>query len=46
MTEVVNNPAQHRYELVVDGHLAATYYSISDGVITLYPYRSPKGTWL
>ena len=34
MTEVVNNRAHHRYELTVDGHLAATYYAISDGVIT------------
>jgi hypothetical protein len=34
MSEVVNNKAHHRYELTVDGHLAATYYAISDGVIT------------
>jgi uncharacterized protein len=34
MAEVVNNPAQHRYELVVEGHLAATYYKVADGVIT------------
>jgi uncharacterized protein len=34
MANVVNNPAQHRYELVVEGHLAATYYNVSDGVIT------------
>ena len=34
MTDVVNNKAQHRYELVVDGHLAATYYKLADGVIT------------
>jgi predicted GNAT family acetyltransferase len=34
MTDVVNNKAQHRYELTVDGHLAATYYKIADGVIT------------
>ena len=34
MTEVVNNKAHHRYELTVDGHLAATYYKISDNVIT------------
>jgi uncharacterized protein len=31
--EVSNNPAHHRYELNVDGHLAATYYEIADGVI-------------
>ena len=34
MTDVTNNRAQHRYELTIDGHLAATYYRIADGVIT------------
>jgi uncharacterized protein len=34
MTDVVNNRAHQRYELTVDGHLAATYYKPSDGVIT------------
>ena len=34
MTDIVNNPAQHRYELTVDGHVAATYYKLADGVIT------------
>jgi uncharacterized protein len=32
--EVVNNPSQHRYQLTVDGHTAATYYEIAGGVIT------------
>ena len=31
---VVNNTAKHRYELTVEGHLAATYYKLADGVIT------------
>jgi uncharacterized protein len=31
---VSNNPARHRYELKVDGHIAATYHKIADGVIT------------
>ncbi len=31
---VSNNPAYHRYELKVDGHIAATYHKIADGVIT------------
>jgi uncharacterized protein len=31
---VSNNPAQNRYELKVDGHIAATYYEIANGVIT------------
>jgi uncharacterized protein len=34
MADVVNNKAQQRYELTVEGHLAATYYTLSDGVIT------------
>jgi predicted GNAT family acetyltransferase len=41
MTEVVNNRAHHRYELTVDGHLAATYYAISDGVITFIHTEVP-----
>jgi uncharacterized protein len=41
MTEVVNNPAQHRYEFVVEGHLAATYYEVSDGVITFIHTEVP-----
>jgi predicted GNAT family acetyltransferase len=39
--EVVNNLAHHRYELTVDGHLAATYYAISDGVITFIHTEVP-----
>jgi predicted GNAT family acetyltransferase len=34
MNEVLNNKARHRYELAVDGHIAATYYEIEGGVIT------------
>ena len=34
MTDVANNRTLHRYELAVDGHLAAAYYGIADGVIT------------
>ena len=41
MTEVVNNKAHHRYELTVDGHLAATYYKISDNVITFIHTEVP-----
>jgi predicted GNAT family acetyltransferase len=48
MTDVVNNRAHQRYELTVDGHLAATYYKLSDGVITFIhtdvpPELSGKG---
>jgi predicted GNAT family acetyltransferase len=41
MTDVVNNKAHHRYELVVDGHLAASYYSIADGVVTFIHTEVP-----
>jgi uncharacterized protein len=41
MAEVVNNQAQHRYELVVEGHLAATYYKVADGVITFIHTEVP-----
>jgi uncharacterized protein len=34
MSEVVNSPSQHRYQLTVDRHTAATYYKTADGVIT------------
>jgi len=34
MTDIVNNTAQHRFELVVDGHLAAAYYKLEGNVIT------------
>ena len=36
-----NNPAHHRYELKVDGHIAATYYKIADGVITFIHTEVP-----
>ncbi len=41
MTDIVNNKAQHRYELEVDGHIAATYYSVADGVITFVHTEVP-----
>jgi len=35
MNETVkNNPAQHRFELTVEGYLAAAYYKQSGNVIT------------
>jgi predicted GNAT family acetyltransferase len=34
MTDVVNNSAQHRYQLEVDGRIAATYYTVAGNVIT------------
>jgi predicted GNAT family acetyltransferase len=41
MNDIVNNKAQQRYELTVDGHLAATYYKIADGVITFIHTEVP-----
>ena len=41
MNAVSNNPAHHRYELAVDGHIAATYYQIADGVITFVHTEVP-----
>ena len=41
MTDIVNNKAHHRYELAVDGHIAATYYKIADGVITFVHTEVP-----
>ena len=38
---VSNNPAHQRYELDVDGHIAATYYKIADGVITFIHTEVP-----
>ena len=42
MTDVVNNMAEHRFELTVEGHLAATYYEIEGGVITFVHTEVPK----
>src|SRR3979490_3430520 len=33
-SEAANNPAHHRYEFAVDGHIAATYCKIADDLIT------------
>ena len=41
MSEVVNNHALHRYELAVEGHIAATYYKLADGVITFVHTEVP-----
>ena len=41
MSDIVNNSEKHRYELTVDGHVAATYYKIDDGVITFIHTEVP-----
>jgi predicted GNAT family acetyltransferase len=38
---VSDNPAQHRFELDVDGHIAASYYEKSDGVVTFVHTEVP-----
>jgi predicted GNAT family acetyltransferase len=38
---VSDNPVQQRYELAVDGHVAASYYEIADGVITFVHTEVP-----
>ena len=38
---VSDNPAQQRYELAVDGHVAASDYEIADGVITFVHTEVP-----
>jgi predicted GNAT family acetyltransferase len=41
MTEVVNNTSKHRYELSVEGHIAATYYEPAGDVITFVHTEVP-----
>jgi len=41
MSEVVNNKAHHRYELAVDGHVAASYYNLADGIVTFIHTEVP-----
>jgi uncharacterized protein len=41
MSEILNNKAQQRYELEVEGRIAATYYSVADGVITFIHTEVP-----
>jgi uncharacterized protein len=41
MADVVNNKAGHRFELTVEGHLAATYYELAGGVITFVHTEVP-----
>jgi predicted GNAT family acetyltransferase len=41
MSDIVNNNEKHRYELAVEGHIAATYYTIADRVITFVHTEVP-----
>ena len=41
MSDIVNNKAQHRYELAVESHIAATYYKVEDKIITFIHTEVP-----
>jgi uncharacterized protein len=41
MNEIVNNKAHHRFEFVVDGHLAAAHYTSEGDVITFVHTEVP-----
>jgi predicted GNAT family acetyltransferase len=41
MTDIVNNKAQQRYELAVEGHIAATYYKVEGKTITFIHTEVP-----
>ncbi|MEY9185069.1 putative GNAT family acetyltransferase [Bradyrhizobium sp. USDA 326] len=42
MGDVINNKAQHRYELAVEGHLATEHYKLDGNVITFEHTDVPK----
>jgi len=41
MSDVIDNKAHHRFELVVEGHLAAAYYKVEGNVITFIHTEVP-----
>jgi uncharacterized protein len=41
MSDIVNNKAHHRFELMVEGHLAAAYYKVEGNVITFIHTEVP-----
>jgi uncharacterized protein len=41
MSDIVDNKAHHRFELVVEGHLAAVYYKVDGNVITFVHTEVP-----
>ena len=42
MTDIIDNTAQHRFELALDGHIAKSEYALSDGVITFMHTEMPQ----
>ena len=41
MSDIVDNKADHRFELVVEGHIAAAYYKVDGNVITFVHTEVP-----
>jgi uncharacterized protein len=41
MSDIVDNKPHHRFELVVEGHLAAAYYKLDGNVITFVHTEVP-----
>jgi predicted GNAT family acetyltransferase len=41
MSDIIDNKARDRFELEVEGHIAATYYKIENGVITFIHTEVP-----
>jgi predicted GNAT family acetyltransferase len=41
VSDIVDNKAHHRFELVVDGHLAAAHYKLDGNIITFVHTEVP-----
>jgi uncharacterized protein len=41
MNDIIDNKAHHRFELEVEGHVAKSFYTIADGVITFVHTEVP-----
>ena len=41
MNDIADNKAEHRFELTVEGHLAAAYYTRAGGIITFVHTEVP-----
>ena len=41
MNDIADNEAEHRFELTVEGHLAAAYYTRAGGIITFVHTEVP-----
>jgi uncharacterized protein len=42
MSDVVDNPDKNRFELDIDGHMAAAHYRLASGVITFTHTEVPS----